>query len=151
MPQTELFSLPWKLCGSLHPSKLHCPDILYFPTKYTEWRYYLIMVTLASFMFFSNNRTRFWMMGPLESAASVALSCVKSMLPASCTSYQRWAPGAVAIAWMEFYTNHSQKGADTCIAFEFCPTCVSLCLCAFINNPEPATEEKGDGEISSQA
>lgn len=36
---TVLFSLPWKLCSSLHPSKLHCPDRFYLPTKNTEWRY----------------------------------------------------------------------------------------------------------------
>ena len=38
----ELFSQPWKLCGSLHPSKLHCPDRFYLPTKNTERRYQLI-------------------------------------------------------------------------------------------------------------
>lgn len=84
-PKQCSFPLPWKLHGFLHPSKLHCPDVLYFPTKYTEWRDYLIMwpeLLLASSIFFSNNRMRFWMTGPLESTASMALSCVKNVWPA---------------------------------------------------------------------
>ena len=147
----ELFSQPWKLCGSLHPSKLHCPDRFYLPTKNTEWRYQLItrlVLLLAESVFVFQEQNQVLDHKIFRNKARVSLSFAK-MQWLSFISCHRGDPEAAAIIYHNFVEITTEIGVHGYCIWILLNMCISLPR-NLLKYSRARDREKSDSESSLQ-